>query len=45
MDQQDQAQWWEEFQEVDAFWRQFFDVSGRAVSEQDVKESALDVPF
>jgi hypothetical protein len=42
MDRQDQEQWWDDFNEVDAFWRLFFQVG---VSQQDIQESAVDVPF
>lgn len=43
MDREDQADWWDDWQRVDAFWRQYIDT--RPQPPADVEESLLDVPF
>lgn len=43
MDREDQADWWDDWQQVDHFWRQYVDT--RPQPTEDVEESLLDVPF
>ena len=43
MDQQDQMQWWEDWQEIDAFWSKYIDT--RPQPATDDEDFLLDVPF